>query len=57
MSLKQRMVAVFMLVAGSALAAGLLVGAFRVNATSDDESAEGSAAVDQNVSTVLVTLS
>jgi hypothetical protein len=40
MSLKQRMVAVVILLGGTALAVGLVVGAFRVNATSENESAE-----------------
>jgi hypothetical protein len=50
MTLKQRMVAVFILLGGTALAVGLAVGAFRVNAGSENESAQSGGAVGQTPS-------
>jgi hypothetical protein len=49
MSLKQRLVAVFILLGGTALAVGLVVGAFTVSAGSEDESAQIGAAVGQTL--------
>jgi hypothetical protein len=54
MTLKQRLVAVFMLLGGTALATGLAVGAFRVDAGNEHESAESATAVGQSFSTTHV---